>query len=140
MASPGLCPSPFATVFPMPADPVTAARAIQTASRDVFDGRGGASTPCPGRSRPPATTSTCPVLAQHDALKAKGVATIACLAVNDVHVVTAWAKASGVGDRILMIADGNGDFARALASTPIWRSSTWARAPAVRRSSPRTAS
>jgi peroxiredoxin len=53
-------------------------------------------------------------LTQHDALKAKGVATIACLAVNDVHVVTAWAKANGVGDRILMIADGNGDFARAL--------------------------
>lgn len=53
-------------------------------------------------------------LAQHDALKAKGVDTIACVAVNDVEVMTAWAEANGVGDRILMIADGNADFARAL--------------------------
>lgn len=46
--------------------------------------------------------------------KAKGVDTIACLAVNDVFVMGAWGKASGVGDDIEMLADGNAEFTRAL--------------------------
>lgn len=50
----------------------------------------------------------------YDKLKAKGVDTVACLAVNDVFVMDAWGKASGVGDRILMLADGNAEFTRAL--------------------------
>src|SRR3979490_798698 len=49
-----------------------------------------------------------------DQIRAKGVDTIACMAVNDVFVMNAWGKASGVGDRILMLADGNGEYARAL--------------------------
>lgn len=48
------------------------------------------------------------------ALKAKGVDTIACMAVNDVFVMSAWGQASNVGDEVLMLADGNGDYARAL--------------------------
>ena len=49
-----------------------------------------------------------------DQLRAKGVDTIACMAVNDVFVMNAWGKQSGVGDKVLMLADGNGDYARAL--------------------------
>jgi glutaredoxin/glutathione-dependent peroxiredoxin len=49
-----------------------------------------------------------------DQIRAKGVDTIACMAVNDVFVMNAWGKASGVGDKMLMLADGNGDYARAL--------------------------
>jgi len=49
-----------------------------------------------------------------DRLHAKGVDTIACMAVNDVFVMNAWGKASGVGDKILMLADGNGEYAKAL--------------------------
>ena len=49
-----------------------------------------------------------------DQLRARGVDTIACMAVNDVFVMNAWGKASGVADKILMLADGNGDYARAL--------------------------
>jgi peroxiredoxin len=49
-----------------------------------------------------------------DQIRARGVDTIACMAVNDVFVMNAWGKASGVGDRILMLADGNGEYARAL--------------------------
>jgi glutaredoxin/glutathione-dependent peroxiredoxin len=49
-----------------------------------------------------------------DQLRAKGVDTIACMAVNDVFVMNAWGKSSGVGDKVLMLADGNGDYARAL--------------------------
>ena len=49
-----------------------------------------------------------------DQIKAKGVDTIACTAVNDVFVMNAWGKAGGVGDKILMLADGNGEYAKAL--------------------------
>jgi peroxiredoxin len=49
-----------------------------------------------------------------DQFRAKGVDTIACMAVNDVFVMSAWGKASGVGDKILMLADGNAEYAKAL--------------------------
>jgi glutaredoxin/glutathione-dependent peroxiredoxin len=49
-----------------------------------------------------------------DQIRAKGVDTIACMAVNDVFVMNAWGKASGVGDKIVMLADGNGEYAKAL--------------------------
>jgi glutaredoxin/glutathione-dependent peroxiredoxin len=49
-----------------------------------------------------------------DQLHAKGVDTIACMAVNDVFVMNAWGKASGVGEKIMMLADGNGEYAKAL--------------------------
>src|SRR6476646_9682589 len=47
-------------------------------------------------------------------LQAKGVDTIACISVNDVSVIAAWGEAQGVGDSVLMLADGNGDFAAAM--------------------------
>ena len=47
-------------------------------------------------------------------IKAKGVDTIACMAVNDVFVMDAWGKHSNVGENVLMLADGNGDYAKAL--------------------------
>ncbi len=47
-------------------------------------------------------------------LRAKGVRKIVCLAVNDVFVMNAWGKSAGVGDAIVMAADGNGEFSRAL--------------------------
>jgi len=49
-----------------------------------------------------------------DKIKAKGVDTIACTAVNDVFVMNAWGKSSNVGDKILMLADGNAEYAKAL--------------------------
>jgi peroxiredoxin len=48
------------------------------------------------------------------ALKAKGIDTIACMSVNDVFVMDAWGRDRGAGDQVLMLADGNGDYARAL--------------------------
>jgi len=50
-------------------------------------------------------------------LLAKGVDTIVCMSVNDVFVMDAWGKDRGVGDKILMAADGNGDFTEALGLT-----------------------
>jgi len=69
---------------------------------------------------PGAFTPTCDAkhlpgfVQQAEALKAKGVDTLACMAVNDVFVMNAWGKHSNVGDKVLMLADGNGDYARAL--------------------------
>ena len=47
-------------------------------------------------------------------LKAKGVDTIACVAVNDAFVMNAWGKDQNCGDKVMMLADGSGDFARAV--------------------------
>ncbi len=51
---------------------------------------------------------------QIEALKSKGVDTVACMAVNDVFVMNAWGKASHADGKVTMLADGNGDAARAL--------------------------
>ena len=71
-------------------------------------------------SVPGAFTPTCDAkhlpgfVEQAGAFKAKGVDTVACMAVNDVFVMNAWGKASGVGDKVMMLADGNAEYAKAL--------------------------
>ena len=71
-------------------------------------------------SVPGAFTPTCDAkhlpgfVQQAGAIRAKGVDTIACMAVNDVFVMNAWGKASGTGSDVLMLADGNGDSAKSL--------------------------
>jgi len=71
-------------------------------------------------SVPGAFTPTCdakhlPGFIQHaDDIKAKGVDTIACLAVNDVFVMGAWGKASGAGGKVVMLADGNAEYTKKL--------------------------
>lgn len=47
-------------------------------------------------------------------LKAKGADVVACTAVNDIEVMSAWFKAQGVGDAVVPLADGNAEFARAM--------------------------
>ena len=67
--------------------------------------------------RRPATSSICPAIVQNaDAIKAKGVDTIAVTGVNDIFVMDAWKKASGA-DKIEFLADGNGEFAKAIDLT-----------------------
>jgi peroxiredoxin len=69
---------------------------------------------------PGAFTSTCsakhlPSFAKNaDALKKKGVDTIACISVNDPAVMRAWGEQSQTAGTVTMLADGNGDFARAV--------------------------
>ena len=71
-------------------------------------------------SVPGAFTPTCdakhlPGFVEHaDKFKAKGVDTIACMAVNDSFVMDAWGRDKQVGDRVLMLADGNAAYTRAL--------------------------
>ena len=47
-------------------------------------------------------------------LRAKGVDTVACLSVNDPYVMDAWGDDQEVGDAVVMLADGNGTFTRAM--------------------------
>jgi len=69
---------------------------------------------------PGAFTPTCSAkhlpgfVEQADAIRAKGVDTVACLSVNDAFVMGAWGQAQGVGDKVLMLADGNGEFSSAV--------------------------
>jgi peroxiredoxin len=49
-----------------------------------------------------------------DELRAKGVDKVACVAVNDAFVMDAWGKAREVGENVVMLGDGNGDFASAM--------------------------
>lgn len=71
-------------------------------------------------SVPGAFTPTCDAkhlpgfIEKAGALRGKGVARIVCVAVNDVFVMNAWGRHAGVGEAIVMAADGNGDYARAL--------------------------
>lgn len=71
-------------------------------------------------SVPGAFTPTCDAkhlpgfIDKASALRAKGVDRIVCLAVNDVFVMNAWGKSAGSGDKVVMAADGNGDYTRAL--------------------------
>jgi peroxiredoxin len=68
----------------------------------------------PGAFTPACSARHLPGLLEHAAdFKAKGVARVACIAVNDVFVMDAWARANHVDGRILMLADGNGEFTRA---------------------------
>lgn len=69
---------------------------------------------------PGAFTPTCSdyhlpsYIIRNDDLKARGVDTIACISVNDPFVMGAWAEAQHVGDSVLMVADGNGEFTSAV--------------------------
>ena len=69
----------------------------------------------PGAFTPGCSKFHLPGYVEHaDELKAKGVTTIACVSVNDAWVMQAWAEAQGAGDKILMLADGNAEFTKAM--------------------------
>jgi glutaredoxin/glutathione-dependent peroxiredoxin len=80
----------------------------------VFAGRKVVLVGVPGAFTPTCSMNHLPGYLTHfDEIKAKGVDTVACVAVNDVHVMTAWGKHSGTDGKILLLADGNGEFAKA---------------------------
>ena len=74
-------------------------------------------------SVPGAFTPTCSAkhlpgfITNADALQSKGVEKIVCMSVNDAFVMNAWAEAQNAEGKVEMLADGNGDFARALGLT-----------------------
>jgi peroxiredoxin len=82
---------------------------------ELFKGKTVALFAVPGAFTPTCSARHLPSFKQHAGdLKKKGVDTIACVSVNDVFVMKAWGEHQGVGDNILMLADGNGDFTKAL--------------------------
>ncbi len=87
----------------------------EMSTADVFAGKKVVLFATPGAFTPTCSVRHVPGFLQNmDALKAKGVDTVACTAVNDVFVMDAWRKELGVDDRILMLADGSGVLAKAL--------------------------
>src|SRR6201996_6897001 len=84
-------------------------------SDEVFKGKKVALFAVPGAFTPTCSAKHLPGFRDHaDDFKAKGVDTIACISVNDVFVMGAWAKDQNVGESVLLLADGNGDFTKAL--------------------------
>lgn len=82
---------------------------------DVFAGHRVALLAVPGAFTPTCSARHLPGFRDRaEELRAKGVDRIACVSVNDGFVMSAWAKDQKTGDDILMLADGNGDFARAV--------------------------
>lgn len=83
-------------------------------SAEYFAGKKVALFSVPGAFTPTCSARHLPgYVEKADELKAKGVDEIACTAVNDAFVLSAWNKAGG-SDDIVMLADGNGDLAAAL--------------------------
>jgi peroxiredoxin len=85
---------------------------------EVFKGRKVALFAVPGAFTPTCNNLHIPsFLNNAAAIKAKGVHTIAVTGVNDVFVMDAWKKASGADGKVEFLADGSGDFAKALGLT-----------------------
>jgi len=83
-------------------------------TEELFSGKKVVLFAVPGAFTPTCSARHLPgFVDQADAILAKGVDTIACMAVNDVFVMDAWGK-SAAAERIRMLADGNGDFTREL--------------------------
>ena len=97
----------FTTMGPDGPKPVT--------TDELFGGKTVALFAVPGAFTPTCSAKHLPGFKeQASALKAKGVDVIACVSVNDVFVMDAWGKSQNVGADIVMLADGNGAFTKAV--------------------------
>ncbi|MCH8158528.1 MAG: peroxiredoxin [Proteobacteria bacterium] len=84
-------------------------------SDELFAGKKVVLVSVPGAFTPTCSLKHLPgFIDQAEQLAAKGVDTVACMAVNDVFVMDAWGKDRGVGEKVVMLADGNGEYSRAL--------------------------
>ena len=97
---------------------ITADGLVDIATADYFKGRKVALFSVPGAFTPTCSAQHVPsYVGNAEALKAKGVSAVACVAVNDAFVMQAWGEALGVGEAVEMLADGNGEFATATGLT-----------------------
>ncbi len=84
-------------------------------AREVFAGKKVVLFAVPGAFTPTCSARHLPGFVEHfDALRAKGIDTVACMAVNDPFVMSAWAKQQNVPEGLLMLSDGNAEFTRKL--------------------------
>jgi glutaredoxin/glutathione-dependent peroxiredoxin len=85
---------------------------------ELFRGKKVALFAVPGAFTPACSQRHLPGFVDKAAeLKAKGIDQIACVAVNDAFVMNAWGKSQNVDDKVMMLADGSGDFAKAVGLT-----------------------
>ena len=100
---------PSATLNIMTADGPSA-----ISTDDIFKGKKVALFGLPGAFTPTCSAQHLPgFVANADALRAKGVDSIVCLAVNDAFVMGAWGKDQNVGDKVTLVADGSAQFTKA---------------------------
>ena len=93
---------------------MTATGPSPMSTAELFGGKKVVLFSVPGAFTPTCSAKHLPGFVERaDEILGKGVHTIACMAVNDVFVMHAWGK-SAKADRIQMLADGNGEFTRAL--------------------------
>ena len=92
---------------------------VQTITTDeLFKGKKVVVFALPGAFTPTCSAKHLPGFVNNfNELKGKGVDTVACLSVNDAFVMSAWGKDQNVGDKVMMLADGNGDFTKAVGLT-----------------------
>ena len=101
---------PRATLKHMTGDGVA-----EISTEELFSGKKVVVFALPGAFTPTCSAKHLPgFVANADEIKARGVDTIACLSVNDAFVMGAWGQDQNVGNKVLMLADGNADFSRAL--------------------------
>ena len=89
---------------------------VQTKSTDeIFKGKKVVLFALPGAFTPTCSAKHLPGYVNNfQALKSKGIDAIACLSVNDAFVMDAWGKDQGVEGKVMMLADGNGEFTKAV--------------------------
>ncbi len=84
-------------------------------TEEIFSGKKVVLFAVPGAFTPTCSVKHLPGYVQNaDAIKAKGVDTVACLSVNDAFVMGAWAKDQAVGDKVLILADGGAALTKSL--------------------------
>ena len=84
-------------------------------TRELFAGKKVVLVSVPGAFTPTCSQQHLPGFIENaEAIKKRGVDTIACTAVNDVFVMAAWGREQGTGDEVLLLADGNADYVRKL--------------------------
>jgi peroxiredoxin (alkyl hydroperoxide reductase subunit C) len=87
----------------------------EVSTDEIFKGKKVVLFAVPGAFTPTCSAKHLPGFVEYaEAIRAKGVDTIACIAVNDAFVLGAWARDQGVDDKILMLADGSGAFTKAV--------------------------
>jgi len=82
---------------------------------ELFTGKKVALFSVPGAFTPTCSLKHLPgFVQQSEKLQEKGIDTVCCMSVNDVFVMDAWGKSQGAEGKVLMLADGNGDFTKAM--------------------------
>ncbi len=87
----------------------------EVSTEEIFKGKKVVLFAVPGAFTPTCSAKHLPGFVQHAAaIRAKGVDTVACIAVNDAFVMSAWGKDQGTDGKVVMLADGSGQFTKAM--------------------------